>query len=263
MQSILPNNSNLTILFILREPISRAVSGFFNSQNRFHNNVTLDNFLLTEMMILKLCYERTLSLRKKCESSLNRMSNLAKCVSQYHPLTNSFHYWYQSLTSRVAHLDENWQWGHADKNSFFPDAVLLRGLYIDQIRNYICAGFHPSQIMIVTYSQLVNSHISILSKIQKRYGFSTNITTSFPISNSKSHGRKPSPYVLRQIEEFFELYNKQAIDYILQNGFDVDIDYLTMELPTKYPQNNTNFVDDPVFDIFKYSHLVSVQLILH
>ena len=71
----------------------------------------------------------------------------------------------------VACMDE--QLGNHSFKHHLDPTNLLRGFYADQLRNFLCAGFHPSQFIILFTNELDN-----MPRVMSRIAFSLGKTLS-------------------------------------------------------------------------------------
>eukprot|EP00730_Choanoeca_flexa_P019566 TRINITY_DN9564_c0_g1_i3.p1 TRINITY_DN9564_c0_g1~~TRINITY_DN9564_c0_g1_i3.p1 ORF type:complete len:263 (+),score=51.85 TRINITY_DN9564_c0_g1_i3:251-1039(+) len=159
MQRILPHAASLKFIVILRDPVTRALSGYWQADA---TNMTLEvatQAALIELELLERVYNRTLNLTNaSCKAG--RCANAAAMpdgLQQYQQLNAALTEMVKTkLTDR---LDKPWYmrqlstlpapdvpWGNVagvvdtTKLRKIYQGHILRSIYVDQFRNYLCAG---------------------------------------------------------------------------------------------------------------------------
>ena len=189
MHSIFTNRMNVKFVVILREPIARAISAFGH-----HNPSAKDN--------TPEAFEAT-------------MAQLLKLHAQHgHELT---------ITYPGCAMSERSQLGLP--REFIPESVsyLQRGLYADQFRAYMCAGFRPEQFLIFFTNELSNI-TSILHRVQHFLGNPAppNIPDATPHNNHKAMHEDISQAMRQRLTQFFRLHVLDLTTLLTSFRFQVD-----------------------------------------
>eukprot|EP00899_Mesostigma_viride_P012889 jgi/Mesvir1/21600/Mv25019-RA.1 len=187
MQRVLPKPRGPLLLVVLRDPIQRAISGWFHvARGRNPSHLSLSDRAAVDLQweldtVIRQCYARSYAASwggkapaqptpagaaiapfpvpvpgllpdaRSCAEAgdgWKRKKALAECM--------------QAAVKAEAAApgglrSANWNY----------DSWLVRGLYTDQIRNLLCAGFGPSQILIVTLKEIANDPGAVLQRIAR------------------------------------------------------------------------------------------------
>eukprot|EP00049_Salpingoeca_infusionum_P009921 m.168660 g.168660 ORF g.168660 m.168660 type:complete len:532 (+) comp14481_c0_seq1:198-1793(+) len=243
MQQILPHMHQVKLVVVLRDPASRALSGFFQGVKKGASIELFNDMVPREIALLRECYNATLRLEApelagedaSCRNGFDQYLALHKCAKVVSERDNHPWYWgYLQLslpneTLLVDDIDNGPQLAiHAGH--------LFRGLYVDQIKNFLCAGFRPDQFLFITATQLHEDQLSVLRSISAFIGreykpasaeAEAELKSGITV-NHKSRGQ-PDPEVTQALEQLYAPYNKELVNLLLSNPFHVDEEWLLRE----------------------------------
>ena len=110
-------------------------------------------------------------------------------------------------------------------------------MYVDQLANYLCAGFDPEQFLIYTSLELHDNPQGVLQSISKRMGHELDLTDKATASitgqrraNSRSKGKSMSEARSRELHALFEPYNRRLIHFLDAFGFQYNRTAMLSEL---------------------------------
>lgn len=161
MQASLPHVNEVKLIAILRLPTPRTWSAFFQSTwQRNWNNETYIKVVEEEVEILRKCYNATMAMTlmspigktghtytDRCRDPLAMYRELQRCANHYRRDAN--HPWFFRFTLDGSSL------GTADVGAVgMYEGIVMRGFYADQLLNYLCAGFRPEQILVLTNCEM-------------------------------------------------------------------------------------------------------------
>ncbi|KAL6078141.1 hypothetical protein QOT17_001748 [Balamuthia mandrillaris] len=119
----------------------------------------------------------------------------------------------------------------------YPHLFLTRGLYVSQIRNFLCAGFSPEQMIFFASHELAERQMDVLRRISEFVGRPLEFkseedkeaVTSGLGSNHKSEGdmTDETKSVLR---EFYGAATKELMAFLEQGNFRVDMAAMRKEM---------------------------------
>eukprot|EP00899_Mesostigma_viride_P013759 jgi/Mesvir1/22384/Mv17876-RA.1 len=140
--------------------------------------------------------------------------------------------------------------------AFAPYAgVLAHGLYGEMLRNVVCAGFKPSQVLVATTGELARDPQGLVRRIAEFAGRGADVsvdasTTSrcgrqgggtglahepggkkgkpFYHLNHRARGEVP-PETQKLMDDLFRLPNQDTLELLLNNGFHVNPHFLREE----------------------------------
>eukprot|EP00045_Choanoeca_perplexa_P005879 m.49187 g.49187 ORF g.49187 m.49187 type:complete len:416 (+) comp13347_c0_seq2:111-1358(+) len=261
---------DIRFLMVLRNPARRAFSGLFQQAPKLNASV-FDVSAIGEMNVLLDCYNHGLSMGLpsmprqpaapddsylvQTPSGLKRHSGavpthvtpVAVCTHpdrQYTALKTC-------LDERTKMTGDQSPWFKRDLTNHFGSGSskqapynghLLRGIYVDQLRNMLCAGIQPNQIMIVSSNTLYHDQLGVLGRIAQWLNQSLptaddvsekviNQLTNGIVSNTRSfrHG-SPDPTVMTRLDRFLEPFNDVLLHLVASLPFHANVTALSLEL---------------------------------
>eukprot|EP00730_Choanoeca_flexa_P019565 TRINITY_DN9564_c0_g1_i2.p1 TRINITY_DN9564_c0_g1~~TRINITY_DN9564_c0_g1_i2.p1 ORF type:complete len:381 (+),score=105.83 TRINITY_DN9564_c0_g1_i2:238-1380(+) len=252
MQRILPHAASLKFIVILRDPVTRALSGYWQADA---TNMTLEvatQAALIELELLERVYNRTLNLTNaSCKAG--RCANAAAMpdgLQQYQQLNAALTEMVKTkLTDR---LDKPWYmrqlstlpapdvpWGNVagvvdtTKLRKIYQGHILRSIYVDQFRNYLCAGFRPEQFVILTITELKQDWVNALQRIAAFLDRPFELEDERVLTHSISgyHHEHPTwdDATRQRLQRFFKPYNKALLRLLMGNRFNLNPAYLLGE----------------------------------
>ena len=249
MHEILPHASTLKLLLILREPVARTLSGLFQACPSC-NDTIIDEIVPRELSLLEKCYNSTASFGAgfgttmahlpsalACSTGHAQMRRLHACVREDIAVDDKP--WFGRFTLDSAPDMEAFR-GRIRQREDPYQGVLFRSVYVDGIKNYLCAGFRPEQFLIMTSNELHADMEAAVGRIARFVGRTlqprrAGLFRSADYSrNSRSSGHASFDPALRgRMEAFFRPYNEALLELLLNNAFDVERDFLIEEF-TQY-----------------------------
>jgi len=145
----------LKLLFIIREPIERAVSGFLEDRKALDRDVAqkiLEEELLQAGRVVEGCYHHL-------------AVNLTQCPASEKEEAANRELFYQCACQLLAICDQRDTYkGRLD----YVIATIDRGLYSEQIKRYLCLGFQPENILVLPFSKFISlSSLEIIEILEK------------------------------------------------------------------------------------------------
>lgn len=120
-----------------------------------------------------------------------------------------------------------------------PLTLTSRSTYADQIRAYLCAGFHPEQMIIYTSTQVFTNQLRVLGHLSEAVGRQLRFTDregrDFIEKGYKSNHRAKGymlPETEQMLAEYFAPHNRDLIKLLISKPFVVDHSALAAEFPT-------------------------------
>ncbi|KAL6051132.1 hypothetical protein QOT17_019397 [Balamuthia mandrillaris] len=202
---------HVKLVFVLRNPIQRAYSGYFQGElgtpEEFHN-IT----------------QHYLGVSRACDHLLQQPKEDGQCVSGLEldpPFLKCFtEHCHMRCFSRK-----------------YPHLFLTRGLYVSQIRNFLCAGFSPEQMIFFASHELAERRMDVLRRISEFVGRPLEFkseedkeaVTDGLGSNHKSEGdmTEETKAVLR---EFYGAATQELMAFLEQGNFRVDMAAMRKEM---------------------------------
>lgn len=247
MHELLPHASTVKLLLILREPVARTLSGFFQACKGCYMD-HLRTVVPRELELLKKCYNSTVGFGAGyganmarlpsdsiCSTGHEQMARLHTCVRDDVREDNKPWFGHFTLDS-VADLEPFRQEIHRRNDPY--QGVLFRSIYVDSIKNYLCAGFRPEQFLIMTTNELHDMETAV-RRIGHFIGkdLRPKVEGLFQSSNynknSKAKGRDFSPEMRSKLQSFFRPYNEALLELLLNNPFNINQKFLLEEF-TQY-----------------------------
>ena len=255
MQQIVPFPHQLKFVLIIRDPVSRALSGFFQLQP----HSTVSKFIPAarqELQVLKLCYNKTLSFYHSYSTDLNlrqtpisnssdrackppweQYEDLGECLGQITDVNISAKPWYRKMIPEGAQGKEKLI---EEGTGGLYDGAVLRGVYVDMIHHYLCAGFKPSQFLVIASNELRADHVDVIKRI---FEF-VNETRPWEYINSRAgkfmerqiernrraKDTKFDNSTLHQLAQFYYPFNQQLLHLLSNHDFNVRLPKIVQEL---------------------------------
>lgn len=172
MQLSLPHAKEVKLVLILRDPTPRAWSAFFQSVwQRFWQDEVYEEVVSEEMSILRACYNHTIGMSfmepvkgakggpwlNRCRDPHAMYRELQTCANAHRSDVHQPWFYRFTLDPRALSPD-----GIGHNASDMYEGVAMRGIYADQILNYLCAGFRPEQILVITNGELASARAARL-----------------------------------------------------------------------------------------------------
>uniref|UniRef100_A0A7S0ZDD4 Sulfotransferase domain-containing protein n=1 Tax=Timspurckia oligopyrenoides TaxID=708627 RepID=A0A7S0ZDD4_9RHOD len=236
MREILPRADLVKLIFILREPIHRAISGFWQAAEKekiyslmgsFIDDNASTRLISNELKFLRKCYNRAYKMIDgRCRSPEDRAYQAQICMNEHEKVQ-----WRGIDYVPGALFFQDKQAVEPDGSFFHHDGNLYRGIYVDMLKNYLCAGFKPEQILILTTSELKDP--AFLKRVADFIGvgedaFSHNLKKTVN-TNGKSHSHRISEELLKELEDFYRPHNKELVEFVKDAGFHVNLDAMEHE----------------------------------
>lgn len=244
MHEVLPHAKTVKLLLLLREPAARALSGFGQSCH----SCTMEEYdktALEEVALLRKCYSATMGFETPghrsgraptdsvCSTGHEQWSSLHECAKN--DMIRSKHPWFRRFTSKSVDFDFK---GHFKENGNLHEGVILRGIYVDSIKNFLCAGFKPEQFLIITNKELYDDQMGALKRFSDFMGRELILddvdrVEHGIVKNKQTHDNAFKPDTLKTLRSFYRPYNEALLDLLLNNPFNINKHYLLQEF-TQY-----------------------------
>lgn len=220
-QGVLPH---VRVLMVLRNPVARAVSGFYQL-NAMHGHSYLQDAGVSPLAVMKSLFETEITLLNRCQHHLSlklgcrtseqQVGSLLRCLSEAQAASAIKGKWFRRFNTNT----------NSGGDMVFHEGILLRGYYADQIRNFICAGFRPDQLILATTGEVRNSLGKVLDRIANAFGKPTMQTPHIRIGKGTSNSRTaivpPQEYADR-LMDFLRPQSEDLLDLLDELGIVVD-----------------------------------------
>ncbi|EGD73082.1 hypothetical protein PTSG_04796 [Salpingoeca rosetta] len=244
MWESLPSPRQMRFVVMLRNPTSRTWSAFFQTMKQ--RDTSRELFVAQtreELAMLHACYNSTIGLTMQDEDiSAGRkpptMNDLHLCRdprSVYRELQTC-------VEKHNAHDDHPWflHYTQFASNDEVPlnlrvqyEGLTMRGLYADQIFNFLCAGFWPEQLLIMTAGELRHDARTAVQRVTDFMGVPFQPTNEKWFDKGVSRMKKsagPIPEdVVAELRQLFALHNRVLMRLLLNNNFNVNAPFLLKE----------------------------------
>eukprot|EP00045_Choanoeca_perplexa_P013041 m.145326 g.145326 ORF g.145326 m.145326 type:complete len:373 (-) comp16217_c0_seq4:1169-2287(-) len=234
MYNVLPHSDTVKLLVLLRDPVERANSGYWQASPRSMTIERATELALEELLVLEQVYNNTLSLNH-LEIKGGQMLNPEGCVGGWEQ--------YKRLHAELNNKRIDAQWFGRYLKHLFPqeyeiykskEGHIHRGIYVDQIRTYLCAGFRPEQFLILTNGELRDDQIGAMNRIAQFMQRPLSLQHEGMVDRGLHRNSKPhalfSAEVTAQLEAFYKPYNEELVKLLLENNFNINPHYILKEL---------------------------------
>lgn len=269
IQQILPHaQSTLKFVLILREPVARSLSNYAwvtrNDAGYEPRNPIYAESAEAEMKLLRLCYNATLAFQPHASSHTQplKFSNdvaangnaAGAAATPQHASTawcRTAHAQYAAFAECVRPLvgstkavpNVSWfEYLFHDKDAkiykeTLYEGILLKSMYVDNIVNFLCAGFKPEQFIIVTNGELNRNYTRVMERLSKFVENPAVWLQQAPKETATGHVTS-NPVVISDatraaMHEFFEPYNRQLLQLLMTHPFHIDAESLLEEFGVK------------------------------
>ena len=244
MHEILPHATEVKLLLVLREPVARTLSGFFQVCKTCHGSL-MEQVLPRELELLKKCYAATAGFgagygtrmakaptARVCATGHEQMARMHACV--HADAEKDDKPWFGQFTRMSVAEEERFHENpHRGRDPY--QGVIFRGIYVDSIKNYLCAGFRPEQFLIMTTSELRADMQAAVDRLARFVGKKLTPMDAGLFEaedyekNSKSAGHHLSAAIEKDLRNFFRPYNEALLELLMNNNFDIHEKYLAEE----------------------------------
>eukprot|EP00055_Hartaetosiga_balthica_P004937 m.13747 g.13747 ORF g.13747 m.13747 type:complete len:505 (-) comp4192_c0_seq1:61-1575(-) len=234
-----PHWDKLKFLLILRNPAQRVFSGLY----QMHEDVPMEKMeaiVTKEIDALKKCYEETMALKHldTCKFAHFQYVDMHTCLTKYSLLSKKTP-WFSANYYGWSTIQAS-----ADRRSLY-DGHVMRGIYVDQIVNYLCAGFSPEQFIVVTSEELKEQHLQVMDRAMAALGREVDVIPGHEKVmervrhlNRRAMGRYGSDAIQDKLDEFFRPFNAQLIQLLMSQKFNVNMEYIVKEFGPHKHQND-------------------------
>eukprot|EP00045_Choanoeca_perplexa_P004498 m.38664 g.38664 ORF g.38664 m.38664 type:complete len:385 (+) comp12606_c0_seq4:192-1346(+) len=237
IRNVLPHADSVKFLVILRDPVERANSGYWQANPNSMTVKWATELALKEVDVLNQVYNTTLSLHR-AKLRGRQILNHDGCATGWEQ--------YKLLDAELQakKIDKRWfsntlktlpgsrVFGSSGR---FParEGHVYRGIYVDQIRNYICAGFKPEQFLILTNGELRDDQTGAMHRIAQFMDRPVNLKHARKVESgmvrySRPHGHF-SDGTIATLQAFYKPYNQDLVRLLLENRFNVNPHYILKE----------------------------------
>jgi len=140
------------------------------------------------------------------------------------------------------------QAGHLCHNNIA--GIVARGIYVDQLINYLCAGFQPESLLILTQGGLPSLHVrpaltngtgelaqdplATAQRIAAHVGVSGAVEREWPFANdvqrqSRTQGRVMPALVAAMLEELYAPHTHLLMKLLRSNKFNTNVSAIEQE----------------------------------
>eukprot|EP00055_Hartaetosiga_balthica_P003440 m.7777 g.7777 ORF g.7777 m.7777 type:complete len:370 (-) comp2916_c0_seq1:74-1183(-) len=215
---------SVRFIAILRDPVERAYSGFFQSSvgmtyKQFPHQMRID------MEAVSKCYLDALFVNENnCLSPKEMYANAEKCRKEKIGDGNP---WFDTPSE----LPESMK---------LYESVLYRGIYVDQLRNYLCAGWKPEQFLIISTNEMKTNLQGVINRVVKHTGITNRLqgyagkrieNNKTPHVGSKTASKPAMPKdIEHELARFYTPYNEQLIHFLKKHNFNTKVIEMEIEL---------------------------------
>eukprot|EP00045_Choanoeca_perplexa_P016286 m.218215 g.218215 ORF g.218215 m.218215 type:complete len:288 (+) comp17216_c1_seq4:853-1716(+) len=258
--------SSTRFVLFLRNGAKRAFSGSFE-MGMLKHNWTVDNFVAETPLALqhiKDCYSQSLALGPPSLAFSNASADaylvfntsskqlFRRTSRPHHPDLKLLAACVDPVVQlkRMATCLDTWEWmepsvlcnnNTSEKPCMIPvqyDSPVDRSLYVDQLRNWLCAGVQPQQILIRSTTAAWRNPNATLQRIADWMGrgssyMTPNLAQQLGIgvhNKSQSAGREYPSATMAQIRTFIQPYDDALLELLGTLPFDVNVTEVASEL---------------------------------
>lgn len=227
----------IKIVAIIRNPVFRAYSGFFQSDDEVTSKDFAD-LVKSEIEAIRKCYVPGLIFvnDKICHTPKVHYSALKTCIAHE---VNDGRPWFERF---IVPLESSFR-GEINKEGYSywqHEGVLLRGIYIDQLKTFLCAGWKPEQIFITTTSELHLRPLNMLKDLAAflkipfalQNNFQKRLESGSGIHRGTAAGHHdPMPSdIQKTLQAFFDDFNLELVNFLRQHKFICNVTQIEQEL---------------------------------
>jgi len=211
-----PLRTDLKLFAILRDPVDRAISGYFHERrdlDRATVEQSIDTDLINALGILKECYGIIALYEKKCptfEEEVQQRKEFAVCAA--HTLQECAECFNQNTKFRSA---------------LALSSVLERGIYVDQVQRYLCAGFSAPRLLFLPFTKFTSLSPDQVIEVLESFKDGTDIDIPLYKHLEKKENSRTGDFVLsestrQRLDAFFEPWNKRLGKFLVDAGIPHD-----------------------------------------
>eukprot|EP00056_Hartaetosiga_gracilis_P003268 m.61502 g.61502 ORF g.61502 m.61502 type:complete len:416 (+) comp11392_c0_seq1:85-1332(+) len=216
------------LILMVRNPTKRAYSGFFlQAPPHTRTSMEFDYFIEEELKILDECYSKGLFVNPNtCPPPEVLHTDIKACVKEHGKRGMP---WYEY------HADHHLYFADTNEEGVkyvYYDGLIRRGIYVDQLQNYLCAGWKPENIMVASLTELKSQPDKFIKRLQTQLidGPSNPLHIPHaPHQGSRSEGEM-SVATKKKLDNFFRPHNEAFIHLLHTHNFIVDIEAIENEL---------------------------------
>eukprot|EP00730_Choanoeca_flexa_P012727 TRINITY_DN4562_c0_g1_i1.p1 TRINITY_DN4562_c0_g1~~TRINITY_DN4562_c0_g1_i1.p1 ORF type:complete len:454 (+),score=78.34 TRINITY_DN4562_c0_g1_i1:147-1508(+) len=234
MQSLLPNADTLKLVLLLRNPINRTWSSYHQSTKaHMHTNRMFAQMMVNETRLLRACYNGSLGYMtfgsgntttigvanlKACRNPWYMYRKFALCLKEQ--LVDDPNPWYVKYT--LAYDLFLTRFRLSDQTPY--EGLIGRGIYVDQLLNYLCAGFDPKSILVITQGELRADPAMVTKRIAQHVGVSweparLSAFTDGVHRQSRVKGHTMPVPVFELLKEVFSPHTRLLMELLETNAF--------------------------------------------
>ena len=272
LSEVLPHASEIKFVLLIRNPIARTLSGFFQSSKR-SNMTAFESTTRQEISLLRRCYAHAFAITRSSFSTnvLQHMAspnthskhsthdNGSKGTGLYQPHSGDIqcrtgNQQYDALQECLGSMNkrdvgvDDAPWfrffthpssirARPEKPAMEYQGHVYRGMYVDQLANYLCAGFEPEQFIVLAASELFHDPEHVLETVAHRMGRELHLSPSALEHihsgikiGARSQGHTMSSQLRRQLHALFEPYSFRLIHLLDAFGFQYNRTAMLSEL---------------------------------
>eukprot|EP00045_Choanoeca_perplexa_P013006 m.144903 g.144903 ORF g.144903 m.144903 type:complete len:481 (+) comp16209_c0_seq11:118-1560(+) len=244
MHTLLPNVNSLKMVVILRNPIARVWSAYHQSTaSQYHTNRVFAELMVNETQLLYTCYNSSLGYMTfginqttnigmdslhVCRDPWYMYRKMGLCVRDNTP--NPDKPWFVKYTQAYDLTPTNFRL--QDQTPF--EGIVARGLYVDQLLNYLCAGFQPESLLVISQGELARDPLAVAQRVADHVGVEQATAQDWPFSHdvqrqSRVQGR-PMPHVIaKMLEDLYRPHTRLLMRLLRTNRFSVNVSAIEKE----------------------------------
>eukprot|EP00899_Mesostigma_viride_P009808 jgi/Mesvir1/18829/Mv11430-RA.1 len=247
---------SIKLLMLLRNPVDRAYAQYFQDGHKMIRDFTPT--IKEEVDVLEACYEKAhMSLREKCKPGSLQHTSFQSCarsfVAKHIENQNPWFQWLEEKQAAATYAASVAAAKAAGKKKAPPppecdaacearlrkyQGLVLKSMYLDQIRNFICAGFPADDIIVVTHGELLAEPKNVLHRIADHMGLPLKFVSpklEKDVESGAIHGMMHTtqgsvPKEAREfLNRYFEVHNRNLLRLLMSRNFNINGHYLAKE----------------------------------
>eukprot|EP00049_Salpingoeca_infusionum_P027521 m.32907 g.32907 ORF g.32907 m.32907 type:complete len:404 (-) comp9561_c0_seq3:131-1342(-) len=241
---------DIYFLMILRDPVARAYSGWFQTSPDA-TAAAYPKYMAEEVAILNECYTESLFINPaKCTSGDEQYKRLRACRDRVSPQNKA---WFERAANGMTKSQRH-ETTESGQSYWMHEGVVLRGVYVDQIQNFLCAGFDPSHMFITTTTEMMENGWKVLKRISKFIGVDFELdelgqkrkkdSRDIHRGSKVADKPKPDPDTQHMLYDFYRPYNEELIHLLKNHPFEVNIEAVEKELFLRDPNQREDGDED-------------------